>query len=126
MLKSKKTFMILFLIAGLLFLFGNAQMASAENGIFLSTLSRIHGYKISKDYGFITINHHDTNKVLITDINGHSYIKWLLSTRPNLAITTFRLINKYAPSGSNACINLKFYNGIYSSCEYVRLVMIKK
>ncbi len=125
MLKSKNFFMFLILIAGFIFLFGSVRNALAENGIFLSTLSHINGRHILKDYGFITINHHNSNAVLIVDINGHSTIKWLLSTRPNLAITTFRLINQYAPSGSNACINLKFYNGIYSSCEYVTLTSDK-
>jgi len=122
MLKSKKLFAVMFLSAGLFFLFAGTQKAQAQtSGLFLSTLSKIPGYKIVKDYGFVAIRHHDSNKVLIADIIGRPpVVKWLFVS--NITVSMFTYINQYKPSGANACINLKFSNGIYNTCEYVKLV----
>ncbi|MHB1755571.1 MAG: hypothetical protein ACYCT6_09035 [bacterium] len=126
MLKSKKFLSVFFVMAGLLFFFAGPQKASAQNNIFLSTLSNIPGYKIVKDYGFFKFGHHSGNKVIIVSIVGQSpIINWMPNSSPNLAVATFTNINQYKPSGANGCINLKFSNGIYSTCEYVRLVSTK-
>jgi len=126
MLKSKKLFAVMFLSAGLFFLLTGTQKAQAQGSLFFSTLSKIPGYKIVKDYGFVAIRHHNSNevqsnKVLITDIIGQPpVVKWLFFSSTTTAMFTY--INQYKPSGANACINLKFSKGIYSTCEYVKLV----
>lgn len=117
MLKSKKLFLVLFIAAGLLFFFAGQQKASAQNNIFISSLSRIPGYKIIKDFGLeYTGNHSHFNPIINS-------------------------IKQNAPTGANACINLKFVsegswpkpsqfiNGhiIYTPsevgvCDYVKLV----
>ena len=123
MLKSKKL-SVLFLAVALLFLFSGVKVASAKNGIFISTLTNVPGYKISKDYGFITLGHHNSNYVLVKEIKGQSpLIRWIPGfSSGNFVTATFKDINRYAPSGSNACINLKFRRGITTVCEYVRLI----
>ena len=122
MLKSKKTFMILFLIAGLIFLFGSVKKSLAENssGIFISTLSKISGYKITKDYGFIAIVRDNGNNDIMISVNGN-YTEMPIYGGPILPVNTFNVINQNKPAGANACINLKFQYGRYASCEYVTL-----
>ena len=56
---------------------------------------------------------------LTMSINGN-YTKLLYNLRYS-PIPIFRIINQYKPSGANACINLKFQDGFYTSCEYVIL-----
>jgi len=126
MLKSKKLFAVMFLSAGLFFLFAGTQKAQAQNGIFLSTLSNIPGYKIVKDYGFININDHYSYMVL--NFFGHlPTAKVLFSYNISGVARAMKDIDKIKPSGANACINLKFgrhgnaSNFVYS-CEYVKLV----
>ncbi|MDA8053927.1 MAG: hypothetical protein M0012_07265 [Deltaproteobacteria bacterium] len=122
MLKSKKSLSVLFLAIALLFLFSGAKTASAKNGIFISTLSSIAGYKIVKDYGFMAIvDDSRNNHFLMMSINGNYTEKSLYNLNHVLAVATFRIINQYKPSGANACINLKFQDGVYTSCEYVIL-----
>ena len=117
MLKSKKTFMILFLIAGLIFLFGSVKKSLAENssGIFISTLSKIPGYKITKDYGI------GSNAYFFSS-NSYS------ATKTMSAI--FKNINKRAPQGANACIDFKLFSArgrfFVGYCDYVKLVQVKK
>lgn len=121
MLKSKKLFAVMFLSAGLIFLFAGTQKAQAQGSLFFSTLSKIPGYKILKDYGFVTIRRHNGNRVLITDIIGQQPLR-IYANNFTGRTGRFVYINKYKPSGANACINLKFSKGIYSTCEYVKLV----
>ncbi len=118
MLKSKKTFMILFLIAGFIFLFGSVKNASAlvrSSGIFISTLSNIPDYEISKDYGI------GSNAYFFSS-NSYS------ATKTMSAI--FNNINKRAPQGANACINFKLFSArgrfFVGYCDYVKLVQVKK
>jgi hypothetical protein len=110
MLKPKKLFVILFLIAGFLFLFGNVQKASAQNGIFISTLSKIPGYKIIKDYGI------GSNAYFFSS-NSYSAKKTISAI--------FNNINKRAPQGANACINFKLFSArgrfFVGYCEYVTI-----
>ena len=112
MLKSKKFFMVLFLIAGFIFLFGNVKNASAQNskGIFISTLSKIPGYKIAKDYGI-------GSKAYFFSSNSYSATKTLSGM--------FKIINKRAPQGANGCINFKLFSArgrfFVGYCEYVTL-----
>ncbi len=123
MLKSKKIFMVLFLIAGFVFLFGNVKNASAmvhSNGIFISTLSKIPGHKIAKDYGFIAIVRNNGNNDIMISINGN-YTEMPIYSGPILPVNIFNVINQNKPAGANACINLKFQFGRYPSCEYVTL-----
>ena len=116
MLKSKKLFVILFLIAGFLFLFVNVKKASAQNSIFISTISKIPGYKIIKDYG----------------IGSNAYFKSLYSLYSAKKIMTaiFTNINYSAPKNSNACINFKLFapgkNFFVGYCEYVKIVPVQK
>ena len=115
MLKSKKAFLFLFLIAGFLFLFGNVKKASAQNGIFISTLSHIHGYKINKDYGI------GSNAYFFSS-NSYSAKKTMTAI--------FKNINKSAPQNSNACINFKLFAPgkffFIGYCEYVKIVPVQK
>ena len=118
---------LFFFLAILLFAFlsiGLAKNASAQNLIFISMLSKIPGYKIVKDYGFITYGKHESNQVLIREIKGQKpIIQWIYNTsQGNMVIRTFGDIEQYAPSGSNACIDLSFRRGFYAACEYVKLV----
>ncbi|RZD15839.1 MAG: hypothetical protein EVJ46_06460 [Candidatus Acididesulfobacter guangdongensis] len=124
MFKSKKLFVILFLIAGFLFLFGNVQKASAvehSSGIFISTLPRIANNKIIKDYGFIAIVRNAGNNDIMISVNGNYTEMPILFGGPILPVNTFNVINQNKPAGANACINLKFQHGDYVSCEYVTL-----
>ncbi|MHB1680837.1 MAG: hypothetical protein ACYCTB_10095 [bacterium] len=116
MLKSKKLFMVLFMAAGLMFFFISTQTAFAKNGIFISTLSKIPGYKIVKDFGLEYTGNYSHFHYIITSVSDN------------------------APAGANACINLKFVSegswpksNQYSSivvytpsevgvCDYVKLV----
>ncbi len=122
MLKSKKIFMVLFLIAGFIFLFGSVKNASAQNskGIFISTLSKIPGHKIIKDYGLIAIVRDNKSNFLMVNIDGIYYGNSIFNNEV-LAVDTFKIINQNKPAGANACINLKFQYGHYASCEYVKL-----
>ena len=123
MLKPKKLFVILFLIAGLLFLFSNVKKASAvehSNGIFISTLPRIGSNKIIKDYGFIAIVRDAGNNDVMISVNGN-YTEMPIYSGPILPVNTFNVINQNNPAGANACIILKFQHSDYVSCEYVIL-----
>ncbi len=117
MLKSKKIFMVLFLIAGFIFLFGSVKNALAGNssGIFISTLSKIPGYEISKDYGI------GSNAYFFSS-NSYSATKTISAI--------FNNINKRAPQGANACINFKLFSArgrfFVGYCDYVKLVQVKK
>ena len=118
---------LFFFLAILLFAFlsiGLAKNASAQNLIFISMLSKIPGYKIAKDYGFITYGKHESNQVLIREIKGQKpIIQWIYNTsQGNMVMRTFGDIEQYTPSGSNACIDLSFRRGFYAACEYVKLV----
>ena len=116
MLKPKKLFVILFLIAGFLFLFGNVQKASAQNGIFISTLSKIPGYKIIKDYGIGS--------------NAYFFSSNSLYSAKKTMTAIFKNINKSAPQNSNACINFKLFSArgrfFVGYCEYVKIVPVQK
>lgn len=125
MLKLKKSLLVLFFSLAVLLLFSSAKTALANNGIFISTLSNIANYKIVKDYGFMAIVYHSGNNDLMMSINGNYTEKPLYNPKPILAVATFRIINQYKPFGANACINLKFQDGIYTSCEYVTLSLKK-
>ena len=116
MLKSKKSLSILFFSLAVLFLFSGAKTASAKNGIFLSTLSMIPGYRTVKDFG-------------VEYTPNYSHFHYIISS-----------ISDNAPAGANACINLKFVSEgtwpkssqftsivVYTPsevgvCEYVKLV----
>ena len=116
MLKSKKLFVILFLTASFLFLFGNIQKASAQNGIFISTLSKIPGYKIIKDYGIGS--------------NAYFYSLNSLYSAKKTMTAIFTNINNSAPQNSNACINFKLFAPgkffFIGYCEYVKIVPVQK
>ena len=107
--------------------FLRVRNASAQKIIFISMLSKIPGYKIVKDYGFITYGKHESNQVLIREIKGQKpIIQWIYNTsQGNMVMRTFGDIEQYAPSGSNACIDLSFRRGFYAACEYVKLVSKK-
>ena len=116
MLKTKKSLSVLFFAIALLFSLSGAKTASAQNGIFISTLSIIPGHKIVKDFG----SEYTPN---------YSHFHYIISS-----------ISDNAPAGANACINLKFVSEgtwpkssqfsstiVYTPsevgvCEYVRLV----
>ncbi len=121
---------LFFFLAILLFAFlsiGLVKNASAQKPIFISMLSKIPGYKIVKDYGFITYGRHGISRVLIREIKGQKpIIQGTLDTsQGTMIMQTFGAIEQYAPSGSNACINLSFRRGFYAACEYVKLVREK-
>ena len=94
--------------------FLRVRNASAQNSKFLvSTLTKIPGFKIEKDYGIFVFRNHMLE----------SYSESSINISPAAGGITFS-IQKHAPQGSNACINFKavHFGSAGSICEFVKLV----
>lgn len=117
MLKSKKIFLLLLLVTGFLFFFGNIHNASAHKPIFISILSKIPGDRISKDYGFDIFYGHEGGF-------NPTGIKYQYDE-------IYKDVAIDKPAGANACIGLRLFKlkrnaynlpALVFYCEYVRLV----
>lgn len=110
---KKKLLVFTFVLIAAFGFFG-IKKATAQNSKFLvSMLWKIPGYKIKKDYGIFVFRNHMLE----------SYSETTVNVSPSQGGITF-LIQKYAPSGSNACIDFQFvhFGSAGSACEYVKLV----
>ena len=108
-MKFRKTLLILSIVIGFIFFFSGAPKASA---FFVSALSSVHGYRITKDYGiqFFTLGSSTV------EINGPSYVKYVRVFHYN------RIINSIKSSGAgNACIDFRVSYQT-ASCELVTIV----
>ncbi|MHB1665801.1 MAG: hypothetical protein ACYCT7_11195 [bacterium] len=113
-MKIQKLLLILLIAAGFV-CFGSISKASAHSYIFISMLSKIPGKKIAADYSteFVHIS-----AITVHTYNGTKrYIKYVRFSGYDKALN---IINDSAPSGANACINLRLsYDNV--ACEYVKL-----
>lgn len=107
-MKFRKTLLILSIVMGFIFFFSGAPKASAY---FVSVLSRVPGYKITKDYG-IALTKLPVQLVYF----GKNYVKYVGLFHYNRIINLFK---KELPG--NACIDFKLSYQIVS-CEAVTIV----
>ena len=106
----KKTLLILSVI-GFIFFFSSMPKASA---FFISTLSKIPGYKIVKDYGATVI-------ALPARIKYGTAERYIVYPGQPGQDRMLSVIKEYAFQGANACINLRVSYDAYA-CEYVKIV----
>ena len=103
-LKNGLLILSIFFILSTLFLANIPKAnASGQKDIFISTLSKIPGQRIVKDFGFI---YWRGGSILDSYVNPYKAIIYN--------------ITKLMPKGANACINLKQSDGIF--CEPVLLM----
>jgi hypothetical protein len=125
MLKSKKPLLVLFLAIALLFLFPGVKTASAQNGKFIvSALPIVPGFKIVNEYGIIVVS----NYLLANDEWSNTRYS-VINTSQGSGVTAEA--EKHAPDGANGCVDFKVgaFRDHYAtgwSCEYVKLLPIKK
>ena len=113
-MKIQKLLLTLLIVAGFV-CFGGISKASAHSYIFISMLSKIPGKKIAADYSTEFVH---LSAITIHTYNGtRRYIKYVRFSGYDKALN---VINDSAPSGANACINLRLsYDNV--ACEYVKL-----
>ena len=99
-------------VVSVLFLFSGVKAASAKNNFFISALSRVHGYRITKDYGLAI----DTLSSDDTEFDGRSFVKYVRAFHYNKMVN---LIKRETPA--NACIDFRVsYQTV--TCELVTIV----
>lgn len=99
-------------VISVLFLFSGVKAASAKNNFFISVLSRVHGYRITKDYGLVIdrLNSDDT------EFDGKSFVKYVRVFHINRIVN---IIKEGSPG--NACIDFRVsYQTV--TCEIVTIV----
>ncbi len=113
-MKIKKLLLTLLIAAGFLCI-GGIPKASAHSYIFISMLSKIPGRKVIADYSTEFIH---LGAITVHTSNGTKrYIKYVRYGDYDKALN---VINSSAPSGANACIDLRLSYGNIA-CEYVKL-----
>ena len=113
-MKFRKTLLILSIVMGFIFFFSGTPKTSA---FFISALPRVHGYRITKDYGiqFFTLGSD------YVEINGYAkFVKYVK------VFNFSNIVNSIIKSSGagNACIDFRVSYQT-ASCELVTIVSKK-